>query len=155
MIDTITPSHVVARPMRHFISSRRAEYMTAVITVLVGLTGLIIGWYVSGYQKVTEKLTEERRAAYLKLLREADKANQSPTADRAALESSAFDARFISSHQMMISGRIEALLKAVATEGWEGERERFLWLARYESLNNSQWGRRLRWREYGISRMFA
>lgn len=43
--------------------------MTAVITVLVGAIGLIVGWFVSGNQNVTEKITEERRSAYLVLIR--------------------------------------------------------------------------------------
>jgi hypothetical protein len=28
--------------------------MAAAVTVLVGTTGLIIGWFISGYQKITE-----------------------------------------------------------------------------------------------------
>ena len=123
--------------------------MIAVVTVLVGAIGLIIGWFVSGYQKITEKLTEERRRAYLVLICEADKANENPKADRTALERAASDAEFICSNQMMKSGRIEGLVRAVATKRWGDERERFFKLARYESLNNSQWGRRLRWRDYG------
>ncbi len=39
--------------------------MVAIITVIVGIVGLIVGWLVSGYQNITEKLTEERRSAYL------------------------------------------------------------------------------------------
>ena len=122
--------------------------MTAVVTVLVGAIGLIVGWFVSGNQNITEKITEERRSAYLALIREADKANENPKTDRAALEHAATAAVFICSDQMMNSGRIEALLRAVATESWEAERALFFKVARYESLNNSQWGRHLRWRDY-------
>ena len=122
--------------------------MTAVVTVLVGAIGLIVGWFVSGNQNVTERITEERRSAYLALIREADKANEHPKMDRAALEHAATAAEFICSDQMMSSGRIEALLRAVATESWEAERALFFKMARYESLNNSQWGRHLRWRDY-------
>jgi hypothetical protein len=99
--------------------------MTAVVTILVGAIGLIIGWFVSGYQKITEKLTEERRRAYLVLICEADKANDNQKADRTALERAASDAEFICSNQMMKSGRIEELVRAVATERWMDERERF------------------------------
>ena len=123
--------------------------MAAVITILAGAIGLIIGWFVSGYQNITEKLTEERRHAYLVLIQEADKSNENPQADRTALEHAASDAKFISSDEMMNSGRIEALVRAVATEGWKDERARFFKVARYEGLSNSQWGRRLRWRDYG------
>lgn len=122
--------------------------MTTALTLLVGAIGLVIGWFVSGYQSVTEKLTEERRRAYLTLIREADKANDDPQADRAALELAASDARFICSNQMTNSGRIDALLRAVGTESWQDERARFFKVARYEGLTNSQWGRRLRWRDY-------
>jgi len=36
--------------------------MTAVVTLLVGAIGLIVGRFVSGNQNVTEKITEERRS---------------------------------------------------------------------------------------------
>ena len=122
--------------------------MVAAVTVLVGATGLIIGWFVSGYQKITEKLTEERRSAYLTLLHEADNANKDPEVDRMALERAASDAEFICSNQMMKADRIRKLLKAVGSEHWEDERERFFRVARYESQNNSYWDRRRRWPDY-------
>jgi hypothetical protein len=122
--------------------------MAAVVTVVAAAIGLIIGWFVSGYQKVTEKLTEERRSIYLTLLQKADEANENPQADRTALERAANDAEFICSKQMMNSGRIRKLLNAVDSESWKNERKRFFTVARYESHNNSYWGRRRRWREY-------
>ena len=45
------------------------------ITV-VGIVGLVAGWLVSGYQRVGEKLTEERGAAYGSLLSAADAARR-------------------------------------------------------------------------------
>jgi len=38
------------------------------LTVVVGIVRLAAGWLMSGYQRVGEKLTEERRAAYGSLL---------------------------------------------------------------------------------------
>ena len=46
------------------------------VTVVVGIVGLVAGWLVSGYQRVGEKLTEERRAAYGTLLAAADTARR-------------------------------------------------------------------------------
>lgn len=122
--------------------------MAAVVTILVGAIGLIIGWFVSGYQKVTEKLTEERRSAYLTLLARASDANKNPNADRTALERAANDAEFICSNQMLNAGCISKLLRAVDSESWEDERQRFFKVARYEGQNNSYWGRCRRWRDY-------
>jgi len=122
--------------------------MAAIVTVIVGIAGLIVGWLVSGYQNITEKLTEERRSAYLTLLRLADSANDNPQADRAELQRAAQNAEFICSDQMLNSGRINELLKAVGSEGWTYERARFFKVARYESQNNSYWGRRRRRRDY-------
>jgi hypothetical protein len=123
--------------------------MAAVATVAVGALGLIIGWFVSGYQRITEKLTKERRSAYLTLLHAADDANDNPETDRRALKRAAQDSEFICSDQMMDSGRIQKLLAAVNSDVWTDERQRFIRVARYESQNNSYWGRRRRWREYG------
>jgi hypothetical protein len=122
--------------------------MAAIVTVIVGIVGLIVGWLVSGYQNVTEKLTEERRSAYLKLLRHADSANDNPEADRAKLQQAAKAATFICSDQMLNSGRINELLNAVGSDRWAGERARFFTVARYESQKNSYWGRRRRRSDY-------
>ena len=123
--------------------------MAAIVTVIVGIVGLIVGWLVSGYQNITEKLTEERRSAYLTLLQHADIANVNPKADRTELQRAAKDAEFICSDQMLNSGRISELLKAVGSDSWVDERARFFKVARYESQNNSYWGRRRRRRDYG------
>jgi hypothetical protein len=42
------------------------------VTILVGIAGLILGWLVGGYQRITEKLIEERRDALAKVLEAAD-----------------------------------------------------------------------------------
>jgi hypothetical protein len=53
--------------------------MTAtVVTVAAGAIGLIVGWFVSGTQRVTEKLTDERRSSYLALLHAAEEVNYFP-----------------------------------------------------------------------------
>lgn len=122
--------------------------MAAIVTVVVGIAGLIVGWFISGYQNITEKLTEERRSAYLTLLRLADSANDDPKADRADLHHAAQNAEFICSEQMLDSGRISELLKSVGSGDWTYERARFFKVARYESQNNSYWGRRRRRRDY-------
>lgn len=121
---------------------------TAVVTLAAGAIGLIVGWFVSGYQRVTEALTEERRSAYLALLHAADEANDFPQANRKALERAVEDAEFICSNQMLNSGRIRKLLAAVDSDTWKRERQQFIIVARYESQNNSYWGRRRRLREY-------
>ena len=122
--------------------------MAAVITVAAGAIGLIVGWFVSGNQRVTEKLTEERRSKYLEFLHAADEAYDSPQADRKALERAAEDAEFICSDQLLNSGRIRKLLAAVDTGSWKYERQQFVMVARYESQTNSYWGRRRRLPEY-------
>jgi hypothetical protein len=122
--------------------------MAAIITVIVGIVGLIVGWLVSGYQNITEKLTEERRSAYLALLRLADSANDNPEADRTELQRAAQSAEFVCSDQMLNSGRVNELLNAVGSDNWTGERAQFFKVARYESQNNSYWGRRRRRRDY-------
>jgi len=122
--------------------------MAAIVTVIVGIVGLIVGWLVSGYQNITEKLTEERRDAYLKLLQHADSANDNPKADRAELQQAAKDAELVCSDQMLNSGRINGLLNAVGSKNWTVERARFFKVARYESQKNSYWGRRRRRGDY-------
>lgn len=122
--------------------------MAAVVTVAAGAIGLIVGWFVSGTQRVTEKLTEERRIAYLAFLHAADEANDYPQANRKVLERAAEDAEFICSDQMLNSGRIKKLLAAVDTGTWKDERQQFVMVARYESQRNSYWGRRRRLPEY-------
>jgi hypothetical protein len=93
--------------------------MAAVVTVAAGAIGLIVGWFVSGYQKVTERLTEERRSTYLVLLHAADEANDFPQGNRKARERAVEDAEFICSDQMLRSGRIRKLLAAVDTDTWK------------------------------------
>jgi hypothetical protein len=46
--------------------------LATVITATVAVLGLVIGWFVIGTQRVTEELTKERRAAYVKLVVKAD-----------------------------------------------------------------------------------
>lgn len=122
--------------------------MAAVLTVAAGAIGLIVGWFVSGYQKITERLTEERRSAYLVLLHAADEANDFPQINRKVLERAAEDAEFVCSDQMLKSGRIRELLAAVETGAWKNERQQFIIVARYEGQRNSYWGRRRRLPEY-------
>lgn len=100
--------------------------MAAAVTVAVGAIGLIVGWFVLGYQRVTEKLTEERRGAYITLLHAADKANDSPGVDQKELARAAMDAEFVCSRQMMDSGRIQKLLAAVNSGSWTNERRQFI-----------------------------
>src|SRR4029077_10201335 len=74
------------------------------------------GWFVSGTQNIMEKHTEERRSAYLKLLKHADSANDNPRADRTKLQRAAKDAELICSDQMLNSGRINGLVEAVKAD---------------------------------------
>lgn len=67
-------------------------------------------------QNITDKLTEERRSAYIKLLQLADSANDNPKANRVELQQAAKDAELICSDQMLNSGRINGLLKAVGSK---------------------------------------
>jgi hypothetical protein len=46
--------------------------LATVVTAAVAVLGLVIGWFLIGTQRVTEELTKERRAAYVKLVVKAD-----------------------------------------------------------------------------------
>jgi hypothetical protein len=122
--------------------------MAAAVTVAVGAIGLIVGWFVSGYQRVTEQLTAERRTAYLELLDAAENANDDPEPNRDKLKHAAEHAEFVCSKQMLEHQRIEKLVAAVDSGTWMHERQLFIAPARYESQVNSYWGRRIRWRTY-------
>lgn len=119
---------------------------TTVVTVAVGAIGLIVGWFVSGYQHVTEKLTEDRRKAYLNLLIAADDARDSDSseASQRSLDRAAKDAEFVCSNEMLHYNRIGNLVTAIRSDTWKEERKIFFEVARYESQRNSYWGRHFR-----------
>ncbi len=125
------------------------------VGVTAGLAGLAIGWLVSGYQRVGEKITEERRAAYVALLDLADAVRADPAADDSSavskLRSAGAEAEFISSPQLVRSGYIAALARATTSrddEQCRQAREAFLAGARADGLTNSAVTRWMRRRAY-------
>ena len=120
--------------------------MTAAATALVGIAGLIVGWFVAGSQRVTETLTQERRAAYLKVVRAASALAEMPNGDRAELRSAVLEANFVASDRLANSNRISGLLRDPGSDAWKARLDDFTALARLETQNNSSlrrwWNRR-------------
>jgi hypothetical protein len=107
--------------------------MTQFLTVLVGLAGVALGWLTAGYQRVTEKVIEERRAAYGKLLEAAEGARSVTEETTRALEVSAVRAELVCSDQMKDAGLIRALVQSVDRPDFLAVRTSFLTAARTDS----------------------
>ncbi|HEX2706049.1 MAG TPA: hypothetical protein VHM65_09845 [Candidatus Lustribacter sp.] len=106
---------------------------------------LVLGWVISGYQRVSEELTRERRTAYADLLCAVQSARRGERAD-ANIADLAGRARLRSSPQMHASRILDDFVAAIHGDEatWERERSRFIEAARYESLVNSATRRWLR-----------
>jgi hypothetical protein len=117
--------------------------MTAAITAIVGVAGLIVGWFVLGTQRVTETLTVERRSAYLKVIKAASAAADEPQADHTALREAIVEAEFLASDRLARSRRISGLLQDPGTDAGKARLAEFVVLARMETQRNSSV---LRWR---------
>ncbi len=114
-----------------------------VIALAVTNLALVIGWFVSGTQRVTETVTVERRKVYSDFIvcaREVRKGGH----PEPGIEELAQRAEVVASDEMLESKLIRRLEKsALSGDDWERIRERFLTAARLESLQNSSRKRRL------------
>jgi hypothetical protein len=118
---------------------------------VVGLVGLVLGWMISGSQRVNEKLTEDRRSAFVALLLAADAAHADSGIDRKALDAAATHAAYVCSERLRRSTLIPGLLTAVGSGAAQFEQRRaaFIRVSRLESMFNAwflRWWRR-RWYE--------
>jgi hypothetical protein len=118
---------------------------------LIGLAGLILGWMISGSQRVNVKLTEDRRSAFATLLLAADAAHADSGMDRKALDAAATQAAYVCSERLRRSTLIPSLVTAVGSGAadWEQRRAAFIRVSRLESMFNAwfiRWWRR-RWYE--------
>lgn len=109
---------------------------------VIGLVGLALGWMISGSQRVNEKLTEDRRSAFVALLLAADAAHADSGVDRGALDAAATHAAYVCSERLRRSTLIPGLVTAAGSAGWERRRAEFIRVSRLESLFNAWF---LRW----------
>lgn len=127
----------------------------AVIALVVANIALVIGWLVSGTQRVAEDLVKERRTRYLALLTAVEKsrhASVAADADVGDVAACRTAAEFVATDKMIDSGLIARLAQsATADEGtWAAARAAFLVAARQESQHNQATRRWLRRRSlYG------
>jgi hypothetical protein len=116
--------------------------MSALLTAAVGIIGIAVGWFVSGSQRINEKLTEERRSSFLALLLEADAVQRDPAADRAGLTNAVSRAEYVCSGELLRSGLIARFAASAGTEDWAPRRAQFVTVSRLESIYNAKL---LRW----------
>jgi hypothetical protein len=122
----------------------------ALLTAAAGLTGLLVGWFVGGTQRVNEELIKERRAAYAKALAAADAIAADRSVDTREFEQAVRAADFLSSPQMYKTGRLRALLDRIGSSEWQDQVDWFRELARAETQKNSatrRWLHRRRYRD--------
>jgi hypothetical protein len=122
--------------------------MTQFLTVLVGLAGVALGWLTAGYQRVTEKVIEERRAAYGKLLEAAEDARSGIQEATRSLEVAAVRAELVCSDQMKDAGLIRALVESVSRADFLTVRTSFLTAARTDSSTPRMFVRGLSRKQY-------
>jgi hypothetical protein len=122
--------------------------MTQFLTVLVGVAGVALGWLTAGYQRVTEKVIEERRAAYGALLEAAEGARSATEKATRALEVSAVRAELVCSDQMKDAGLIRALVQSVGGPDFLVVRTSFLTAARTDSSTPRMFVRGLSRKQY-------
>lgn len=119
------------------------EDQIAVAALALTNLALLVGWVVSGTQRVTEELTTERRRAYMDLLVCAE-AIRSKRSQPHEIRPLAERAQFLASHEMFESGLIERLVSGIgADHGWAKARSDFLRAARFESHHNTAIRRRV------------
>lgn len=130
------------------------EDTIAVAALALTNIALLVGWVVSGTQRVTEELTTERRSAYIDLLVCADaiRSSRSSPEDIRPLEERAL---FLATQEMFDAGLIERLVAGVADDKeWRLARSDFLRAARFESHHNTTVRRKLQQsRIYGGRRL--
>jgi hypothetical protein len=119
----------------------------AIVSPLVAVVALVVGWFVLGTQRVTEELTKERRLAYAEVLRQAKMRKQGRKGS-AAFEEAIRKAHFLSSSPMYRARRLPALLESAGTDRWDSELQWFTELARFETQRNSSLRRLIRRMRY-------
>lgn len=113
-----------------------------VIVLAATNMALIVGWIVTGTQRVTETLTTERRAAYAELLSAADAARLGDV-DADTLAAAIRRAEFLASSEMACSPLFERLASSAVTgRDWNRVRAAFFQAARFETQENSATRRR-------------
>jgi hypothetical protein len=130
--------HLAARADVHD-TVTMSDVAIAVVSVAVGAAGVLVGWFVSGTQRVMEKLTEDRRRAYLELLLAADVVHRDGRQHGGTLQDCAAAARLLGSQRMHESRCITDLVRDVHEQDWStGPRAWFVDLARLETQRNSR-----------------
>jgi len=114
------------------------------VALIVTNIALIVGWVVSGTQRVAEDLVKARRDKYLALLSTVEKARREGAV--ADLRQCVTEAEFVATDQMIDSGLIERLALAQSANDsiWAEARAGFLVAARHEAQNNQAFRRRFR-----------
>lgn len=115
----------------------------AVAALALTNMAILVGWLVSGTQRVTEELTKERRSAYSNLLvcALAVRAGRDHPPGLAEL---AARAEFVATPEMFRSGLIEQLVNSVMDDQtWHDVHRHFVTAARFESHRNTATRRRL------------
>lgn len=125
-----------------------------VLALVVANIALIVGWLVSGTQRVAEDLVKDRREKYLALVSALDqaRAGEQPAA---ALQPLVTAAEFVASRQMLEFHLIDDLVaqRGADEAAWNRARAAFLVAARHESQNNQAIRRQLRRKAiYGSAR---
>ena len=110
---------------------------TFALTSLVGAVGVALGWAVSGHQRVTEKLTEERREAFHQLIAAARSAHESAKKATPAFEDALVRAEFVSSKRLRQSEHLPRLRASIGTDTFETDLAGFMTIARQESIYNA------------------
>lgn len=124
----------------------------ALMALVATNLALIVGWLVSGTQRVAEELTKDRRTSYSELLCAA-LAVRNGRAEPSSLAEHVERAEFVSSSQMRESRLIQHLEACVVADEptWSDARARYMTAARFEAHHNQATRRRLsRSRIYGI-----
>lgn len=124
----------------------------AVVALVVANIALVIGWVVSGTQRVAEDLVGERRARYLALLTAVEKARHEGSSAAVEAQACVTAAEFVATDEMIDSGLIGRLVRTAAADDstWAAARAAFLVAARHESQHNQAIRRWLRRRSlYG------
>jgi len=117
------------------------EYLP-LATLAVTNLALVLGWVVSGTQRIGESLTSDRRSAYTNLLVMAT-ARRNGSDNEVPLQDAEERALLVASDQMFDARLIDRLVaSARGGDDWPAARASFLAAARFESQENSSLRRR-------------
>ena len=116
------------------------------VTFFVGVAALVAGWITAGYQRITEKVIEERRAALIGLLEAVEKTRSGSADNPEKLRMSASRAELLCSPQMNKSGLVPRLVAAANDTSYERTRSLFVRAARAEGTSKSMFALAIWWR---------